>query len=130
MADSVDDILHSVQKLSASIDILAEDDPRRAKLIAKRDSLRTRAATVADSHRHPVSIENEISMLEDRLAEITAMNIKQGYSEKHLKHTIQDPGAYSHNINKMLTEEHAHEVAEIAARLAHLRTISLSEETP
>jgi hypothetical protein len=130
MADSVDDILHSVQKLSASIDILAEDDPRRSGLIAERATLRTRAATIADEHRHPVSVENEISMLEDRLAEITAMNINQGYSEKHLKHTIQDPGAYSHNINTMLTEEHAHEVEAITARLAHLRTLPQSEEPP
>lgn len=129
MADSIDEILHSVQMLSASIDELAEDDPRRSKLIAERETLRTRAATIADGHRHPVSVENEVSMLEDRLAEITAMSIKQGYSEKHLKHTIQDPGAYSHNINKMLTDEHAHEVAEITARLAHLRSLPRSDES-
>ena len=130
MADSIDDILHSVQKLSASINNLAEGDPRRSGLIAERESLRTQAATIADGHRHPVSVENEISMLEDRLSEITSLNINQGYSEKHLKHTIQDPGAYSHNINKMLTEEHAHEVEEITKRLTHLRTLSEPEDTP
>lgn len=123
MADSIDDILHSVRKLSASIDDLAEDDPRRATLVAEREALRIRAATIADEHRHPVSVENEVAMLEDRLAEITAMSIKQGYSEKHLKHTIQDPGAYSHNINKMLADEHTREVAEITARLEHLRSL-------
>lgn len=123
MADSVDDILHSVRRLSASIDDLAEDDPRRSKLIAERETLRTLAANIADGHRHPESVENEVSMLEDRLAEIAAMSITEGYSEKHLKHTIQDPGAYSHNINKMLTDEHTHEVAEITARLAHLRSL-------
>lgn len=129
MADSIDDMLRSVRRLSASINSLAEDDPRRPGLIAERKALRTRAAAIADGQRHPVSVENEISMLEDRLAEITAMNITQGYSEKHFKHTIQDPGAYSHNINKMLAEENAAEVADITARLVHLRAHAEPDQT-
>ena len=128
MADSIDDILHSVQKLSASINNLAEGDPRRSGLIAERESLRTQAATVADGHRHPVSVENEISMLEDRLSEITSLNIKQGYSEKHLKQTIQDPGAYSHNINALLHEEYGPELASIKGQLDRLRKITPRDE--
>ncbi|MGI9585327.1 MAG: hypothetical protein ACR2N7_07020 [Acidimicrobiia bacterium] len=130
MEDSVDTILRSVRELSASINGLPEDDPKRERLVRERESLREQAAAMADQHRHPVSVENEISMIEQRLAEIDAMTITKGYSEKHLKHTIQDPGAYSHNINKLLAEEHKAEVAELEDRLAHLRTLVPNDQAP
>jgi hypothetical protein len=128
--DSADAILRSVQQLSASIEAMPEDDLRRDTLIREREALRSRAAALADEHRHPVSVQNEISMILQRLSEIDAFAIKEGYSEKHLKHTIQDPGAYSHNINKLLAQQHEYEVAELEARLAHLRTLEPDEPTP
>ena len=67
-------------------------------------------------------------MLEQRLDDISGMLITKGYNEKHLGNTIQDPGAYSNVINRLIATEHADEVREIDAKLSALRSARLDQE--
>ena len=95
----------------------------------ERTRLRNEARDLADRRRHPESIRNEIALLQERLEEIDALKIGKGYSEKWLKQTIQDPSAYSHNLNALITEEHETEVTEITERLSRLRAIVVELDT-
>lgn len=119
----IDALVGEIHSLSNRIDGLPEDDPTRRALIDERTALRGRAADMRDELRHPVSVLAEIAMLEDRLDAIDALKISEGYNEKYLNHTVQDPGAYSHAINRLLDEQHAAEIDEITHRLTHLRTL-------
>jgi hypothetical protein len=123
VASEIDELLTTISALSDRIEALGVDDPERADLEGRRDDLRLRARSLADARRHPASIAAEIEMLENRLLEIDQLFITKGYSEKHLHHTIQDPGAYSHTINRLLKAEHEEEITEIRQRLDHLRSI-------
>jgi hypothetical protein len=123
VVSEIDELLTTISALSDRIDALGGDDPDRLDLEQRRDELRLRARALADAGRHPASIAAEIEMLENRLLEIDQLFITKGYSEKHLHHTIQDPGAYSHTINRLLEAEHQNEITEIRERLDHLRSI-------
>ncbi len=125
MATGIDEILSSVEAISRRLQEHDLSHDERSRLEAERDALRTQARDLADGRRHPDSVRNEIAMLEERLEAINAQLIGKGYSEKWLKQTIQDPGAYSHNINALLAEQHAAEVADIADRLARLRSLDV-----
>ena len=119
----IDALLTAIVDLSHQLDELSDDDPRRGELESRRDSLRSEAEAISDSLRHPASVAAEIDMLERRIKEIEAMAIGQGYSEKRLHTTIQDPSAYSHGINRRLEKNHEEELEAITLRLAHLRTL-------
>jgi hypothetical protein len=127
MTSSIDDLLEEITRISARIDDLPPGSRASEQLIAERSKLRLRARDMADALRHPESVRTEIEMLEGRRSEIAGMAITKGFSEKRLGRTIQDPGAYSHDINRRIEAEHAAEVDEINKRLEHLR--SLLEET-
>jgi hypothetical protein len=128
VASEIDEILTTISALSERIEALGVDDPERTDLEGRRDGLRLRARSLADARRHPASVAAEIEMLENRLIEIDQLFISKGYSEKHLPHTVQDPGAYSHTINRLLEAEHRDEIAEIRQRLDHLRSIQLEAD--
>lgn len=119
----IDAILTSILEISTRLEALAEDDPRRVELERERADLRRQAANISDTLRHPDSVTAEIEMLERRRAEIEAMAIGKGWSEKRLHNTIQDPSAYSQGINRRLAENHTEELEEIDARLAHLKAL-------
>ena len=51
------------------------------------------------------------------------MFIKKGYSERSTTRKIQDPGAYSHNINALLHSEYDAELEQISRQLERLRKI-------
>ena len=125
MNPSADDIFREANAISRELDQMLEGEPRKDSLLRKRDRLRARAQTLADSRRHPASVENEIAMLEARLDEIDGLFITKGYAEKHLTKGFADPGAYSANINEQLATDHASEIAEIDKRLSSLRKIEL-----
>lgn len=130
---TIDDILNESRTLSAELASLSPDDPRRSALEQRQSELRSQAMDLSLERRHPVSIRNEIAMLEARLNEISGMLIPKGYNEKHLGRTVQDPGAYSRVINRSIAEEHAQEVRDIETRLALLRGAlesDISEQTP
>jgi hypothetical protein len=127
MADNVDDLFTQIRSLAEQLDRLTPSDPNRSRLEAERDQLRRRAATVADSGRHPQALERQIEALEARQSEIEALFIKKGYSERSTTKKIQDPGAYSHNINMLLHKEYDPELASIAEQLKRLRNIELPD---
>ena len=124
----IDNILKQATALSAELAMLPDDDPNRPRLEQRQAQLRAQAHELALERRHPVSIEHEIAMLEQRLDDISAMLITKGYNEKHLGNTIQDPGAYSNVINRLIATEHADEVREIDAKLSALRSARLDQE--
>ena len=127
MNPSIDDMFRQAQALSLELDALSDDDPSRAKLIRKQERLRANAQKLADSKRHPLSVEAEISMLVARLDEIDDMFVKKGYAEKHLTKGFSDPGAYSATINQRLAEDHTSEIADIEQRLSALGEIDPTE---
>lgn len=51
------------------------------------------------------------------------MFIKKGYSERSTTRKIQDPGAYSRNINALLHSEYDAELEQISQQLERLRKI-------
>ena len=132
MTDTIDQLLERINRLSASLAADGLTDAERSRLERERDGLRARARELADQRRHPASIEAEITMLEQRLAEIDGFLITKGHSEKYLSRTIQDPSAYSTNINAMLSAQHEDEVSEIRDRLERLRELhaASSSRTP
>lgn len=123
MPETIDELLSEIRALSAEIETLDDDSPRRRKLEKRRLELRSTAQNIADTSRHPDAIARQVEALEARLDEIGALLIKKGYSERSVGKTIQDPGAYSHNINKAIAEDHADEVRSIDAQLARLRAV-------
>lgn len=123
MTSQIDDLLEEITRISAQINDLPPGSQRAESLIAERTKLRLRAKNMADALRHPQSVRTEIEMLEERRSEIAGMGITKGFSEKRLGRTIQDPGAYSHDINRRIEAEHAAEVDEISERLTHLRSL-------
>ena len=127
MTRDIDDLLAEIRDVSRQLDDESLDDVQRERLNQRRDHLRDVARTVADEGRHPASVEAEIALLEHRLAEIEAMRIGEGWSEKHMRRTIQDPGAYRHTINRAIDDEHRVEIATINERLERLRAIGPTE---
>ncbi|MCL1601921.1 MAG: hypothetical protein M3112_10380 [Actinomycetia bacterium] len=123
MKPTVDDMFKQARSLSLQLDALPDDDPRRTKLIRKRDRLRSEAQDRANSARHPLSVDAEASMLLARLAEIDDLFVSKGYAEKHLTKGFSDPGAYSATINRRLAEDHAQEIEAIEQRLSELAEI-------
>lgn len=128
MAPEIDELLTEIMAISRELDDPNIGASRRRQLNSRRDALRATAQKAADATRHPRSVEAEIEMLESRLTEIGRMQISKGHSEKYLGRTIQDPSAYSLNINRTLADQHEAEVADITARLAHLRTLELPHD--
>ena len=128
MADTTDDLFARIRLLAEQLDGLSQTDPNRRRLEADRDQLRKRAALLASAGRHPQSVRRQIEALEARRSEIEGQFIKRGYSERSTTRKIQDPGAYSHNINKLLHEEYDAELSSIETQLEQLRMISFAED--
>ena len=124
MPETIDELLADIQKLARRIERLDPGDPARQKLEAQRADLRETARHIADATRHPMAIATQIEALEARLREIDQLMIKQGFTERRVGKAIQDPGAYSHNINKAIAEDHAVEVRSINEQLARLRSVA------
>ncbi|MGI9665567.1 MAG: hypothetical protein ACR2N2_00500 [Acidimicrobiia bacterium] len=124
--DDIDQILTETKRISSRLQGNL-DDATRTRLETERETLRSQARDLAAQRRHPASVDAEIEMLELRRAEIEELLIGKGYAEKWMKQTIQDPGAYSHNINKQIEAEHSVELAEISDRLAELRPLVAKE---
>lgn len=122
MPRSIDDLLAKIKALSGSIERLSPEDPQRRRLMNQRDSLRQTASEIALQGRHPQSVEREIESIEKRLTEIKNLAIKEGYQERRGGKNIQDPSAYSANINKLLIEHHAAEVDALTDQLERLRS--------
>ena len=123
MKPTVDDMFKRAQVLSLELDGMADDDPMRAELVRDRNRLRSSAQKLANSARHPLSVEAETAMLVARLEEIDELFVTKGYAEKHLTKGFSDPGAYSATINRRLAQDHAEEIEAIKQRLSELAEI-------
>lgn len=123
MPDDIDDLFAQIQALAEQLDRLPPTDPNRSRLEADREQLRRRAVAVADGGRHPQSVTRQIEALETRRSEIESFFIRKGYSERSTTKKIQDPGAYSHNINALLRAEYASELRTIKNQLERLKSI-------
>jgi small-conductance mechanosensitive channel len=124
MPDDIDDLFTRIRTLAEQLERLPPSDPNRARLEADRDHLRRQAAELADAGRHPESVARQIEALEARRSEIEGLFIKKGYSERSTTKKIQDPGAYSHNINALLRDEYGPELESIQQQLDRLSAIS------
>ena len=128
MTRRIDEIYSTIVSLSDRIAALPIDDPERTRLELERERVRSQAAHIATTGRHPRSIELEIEAIELRLAQIEAKLIREGYMERRAGKNIQDPGAYSININRLLSEQHADEVKSLTEQLEQLRLPSDAED--
>lgn len=124
MTRPIDEIYSTIVSLSERIADLPTDDPERTRLELERETVRSQAAHIATSGRHPKSVELEIEAIELRLAQIEAQLITEGYMERRAGKNIQDPGAYSVTINRLLSEQHADEVKSLTEQLERLRPSS------
>jgi hypothetical protein len=121
MARTIDDIYTALVSLSDQIASLSPTDPKRTQLEKERAQWRIEAASLATAGRHPRSVELEIEAIEQRLDQIDALLITEGYAEKRGGKNLQDPSAYSGTINRLLAEQHADEVESLTKRLKELR---------
>jgi hypothetical protein len=121
MADSIDALLAEIHSIAAELGSEALTARQRTELANRKESLQAEARTLALAGRHPTAVANQIESLEARREHINAQFIKPGYSEKRGGKNIQDPGAYSHNINRLLRDKYQVELDEIEEQLALLR---------
>ena len=129
MSGPIDTLLAKIKALSGAIADLSPDDPERSRLEEQREALRQTAGKLSVQGRHPQSVAREIESIEHRLDEIRALRIKEGYQERRQGKNIQDPGAYSANINKLLAEHHAAEVDTLTDQLERLRPHTESDDS-
>ncbi len=128
MPDSIDELLSEIRSLSSQLRGLDSESAEALRLEARKQELRELAQRTADAGRHPESVATQIESLEQRLAQIDGMLITKGFSERRQGKVIQDPGAYSHNINKAIEADHASEVESIKTQLARLKSIGATDQ--
>ncbi|KAA3641881.1 MAG: hypothetical protein DWP92_00390 [Armatimonadetes bacterium] len=129
MPDPIDELLAEIRALSHRISSLGPDDHRTASLVEQREALRIQAQHHMESNRHPVAIATQIAALEHRLSEIESLKIGESWAERRSGPYIQDPSAYSHNINKAIDDEYAAEIASITSQLTRLRQVANEADT-
>lgn len=128
MSERIDELLAELRAINKRLEDQTATEAERSKLAERKETIRAQAKNLSLVGRHPASVELQIESLERRKAEIESLFIKKGWSEKRLGRTIQDPSAYSHNINKQLEEKYASELADIDEQLAILTTAPSSTE--
>jgi hypothetical protein len=121
MADSIDALLAEIHSITTALESDDLTDRQRTELLDRKEVLQTQARGLALAGRHPTAVANQIESLEARRDHINSQFIKPGYSEKRGGKNIQDPGAYSHNINRLLRDKYQTELDEIEEQLALLR---------
>ena len=120
--DSIDDLLAELVDVS---DRLAGDDlttGERTRLENRRTVLRDVARRADDASRARPVLENELGTLRRRLAEIDDRPIGKGWSEKTNTRWLNDPGAYSSQINRMISDQDRDERARIVERIGEIES--------
>jgi len=120
--DSIDDLLEELVFLS---DRLGRDDltpDERTRLEDRRSYLRGVARRADDASRSRAVLENELGALRRRLAEIDDRPIGKGWSEKTNTRWLNDPGAYSSQINRMISDQDRDERARIVERIGEIES--------
>jgi hypothetical protein len=120
---TVDEALAEVVTLSAKIDTMEPDDPKRIALEQKRQELRADVRLAADRSRSTKVLQNELGTLHRRLLQIDDRPIGKGWAEKAHYRWMNDPGAYSGRINEMLEAQDSDEREAIVGRIAEIEAV-------
>ncbi len=120
---TVDEALAGIIALSAKIDALGPDNPKRVDLERQRETLRVDIREAADAARPEPGLLNELGTLQRRLAQIDDRPIGKGWAEKGHYRWVNDPGAYSGRINEMLDAQNADEREAIVTRIAEIEAV-------
>lgn len=123
---TIDQALAQIVDLSAKIEALEPDTPGRTALERQRESLRIDVREATDATRSVPGLMNELGTLQRRLAQIDERPIDSGWAEKTRYRGVRwinDPGAYSNQINAMIHAQDADERAVIVARIAEIETV-------
>jgi D-alanyl-D-alanine carboxypeptidase len=123
MANTIDELLAEIRSLSArhdSDDLTAKE---RDRLLSQKTEIQSQARAISASGRHPDSVKRQVETLQARRRAINDLFIKPGYAEKRGGKNIQDPAAYSHNINATLRDKYQIELDDIDTQLAALRPL-------
>ncbi len=123
---TIDQALEKIIALSARINALEPDNPKRASLGRQRDELREDIQAATDASRSVPGLLNELGALQQRLTQIDDRPINEGWAEKARNRWVRwvnDPGAYSNRINEMLDAKDADEREAIVARIAEIEEV-------
>ena len=118
---TLDQALAEIVALSAKIEALDPDGPKRVALERQRQSLRVDVREAADASRSGPGLLNELGTLQRRLAQIDDRPIGKGWAEKGHYRWVNDPGAYSNRINEMIDDQDAYERETIVTRIAEIQ---------
>lgn len=121
MAEDIDELLTEIHSITQQLGDEGLSAGERRHLTHRKEALQKTARDLSLSGRHPIAVANQIESLERRKAFIEAQFIKPGYAEKRGGKNIQDPGAYSRNINLVLGEKYRTELDEIERQLRLLK---------
>ncbi len=120
---TIDQALAEIIALSAKIQALNPDDPKRVALVSQREDLRIDVREAADASRSEPGLLNEFGTLQRRLAQIDDRPIGRGWAEKGHYRWMNDPGAYSNRINEMIDAQDADERATIVTRMVEIEAV-------
>lgn len=123
---TLDQALAEIIALSAKIDALDPDHPKRISLEHQRDDLREDVREAADASRSVPVLLNELGTLQRRLAQIDDRPIDSGWAEKARYRGVRwinDPGAYSNRINEMIDAQDEYERSEVVTRIAEIEAV-------
>lgn len=123
---TVDQALSEIITLSERIGELEPGVPKRIALEREREGLRTDVRTAYDASRSESVLLNELGALQRRLAQIDERPIDSGWAEKARYRGVRwinDPGAYSNQINAMINAQDADERETIVTRIAEIKAV-------
>ncbi len=120
---TVDELLAEIVELTSAIDASVPDSPERKRLERRRESLRDLARAASDNARSDADLRNELGTLLRRLSEIDDRPIDKGWTEKTNYRWFNDPGAYSSQINRKITEQDEDERAAVVKRIGEIEAV-------
>jgi len=120
---TVDELLAEIVAITEELENPALGNAERTALEARREALRDAAQQAGDAARPEAGLRNELGTLTKRLAEIDARPIGKGWTEKTSYRWFNDPGAYSSQINRVLTEQDEDERSHIVSRIGQIEAI-------
>lgn len=109
--------------INRSLEQLPGDDPSRRKLESRKEELQTAARLAADRSRDPAALALELTQLRSRLSDLDDRPIGKGWSEKGNYRWVNDPGAYSNVINRMIAEGDGPDRESVEQRIGELEAV-------
>jgi hypothetical protein len=115
-----DEALNELLDIVGRLDVMAPDDPQRARLESRREELRIAAREAALSSRNPANARAELAHLRRRLAALEAEAVKTPSWQRHLPARINDPDAPARLINRRIDELNEPERQDLVTRIRRL----------